>query len=210
MPPSLSMSLERLDRPMSLDTADRSMGVAPAEHERRGRVLLAIAHEALARDPRERPFPREWAEAWLGDTAATFVTLRDAGELRGCIGTVDAHRALGDDVAWNAHAAAYRDPRFQPVSRAERERLDVEVSVLTPRVPLPVASEAELLLALRPGVDGLVLEYEGRSATFLPQVWESLPDPIDFLAELKRKAGLPARFWHPRLVASRYGVEKYR
>ena len=204
------MSLERAERSAGVASPDRSNGLAPAERERRGPVLLAIAREALEIDPRERPFAREWDEAWLRETAATFVTLRDAGELRGCIGTVDARRALGDDVAWNAHAAAYRDPRFPPVAPNERDRLEVEVSVLTPRVALEANSEAELLRALRPGVDGLVLEYEGRSATFLPQVWESLPDPIDFLAELRRKAGLPARFWHPSLVASRYGVEKYR
>jgi AMMECR1 domain-containing protein len=82
--------------------------------------------------------------------------------------------------------------------------------VLSAREPVAAASESQLAAALRPGVDGIVLEYENYRATFLPQVWESLPDPLDFLAELRRKARLPARFWHPQLKVSRYTVEKYR
>jgi len=180
------------------------------ERGERGRRLVEIARAAILADPAHRPSPRPWPEEWLRATAATFVTLRDRGDLRGCIGTVDAHRALGDDVTANAHAAAYRDPRFPPVALHERERLEVEVSLLSARAPIAAASEAALAGELRPGVDGIVLEYEGSRATFLPQVWESLPDPIDFLAELRRKAGLPARFWRPELKVSRYTVEKYR
>jgi AmmeMemoRadiSam system protein A len=123
---------------------------------------------------------------------------------------VDAHRALGDDVLANAHSAAYRDPRFAPVAFHERERLEVEVSVLSARAPIAAASESALARELRPGVDGIVLEFEGLRATFLPQVWETLPDPIEFLTELRRKARLPARFWHPELRVSRYTVEKFR
>jgi AmmeMemoRadiSam system protein A len=180
------------------------------EHGRRGRILVAIAREAIEADPAAQHEPLEWQEEWLRATGASFVTLRDAGELRGCIGTVDPHRALGDDVAHNAHAAAYRDPRFPPLRTAQRAGLEVEVSVLSPRAPIAAPTEAELAAVLRPGVDGIVLEYEGHRATFLPQVWESLPDPIDFLAELRRKARLPARFWHPRMQVSRYTVEKFQ
>jgi AmmeMemoRadiSam system protein A len=180
------------------------------EHGRRGRILVAIARDAIEADPAAQYEPLEWQEEWLRATGASFVTLRDAGELRGCIGTVDPHRALGDDVAHNAHAAAYRDPRFPPVRTAQRAGLEVEVSVLSPRAPIAAPTEAELAAVLRPGVDGIVLEYEGHRATFLPQVWESLPDPIDFLAELRRKARLPARFWHPRMQVSRYTVEKFQ
>jgi AmmeMemoRadiSam system protein A len=179
------------------------------ERQRRGRILVAVAREAIEAESSTQYGTLEWREEWLRATAASFVTLRQEGELRGCIGTVDAHRALGDDVTHNAHAAAYRDPRFPPVRPAERRRLQVEVSVLSPRAPIEAPSEAELAAVLRPGVDGIVLEYEGHRATFLPQVWESLPDPIDFLAELRRKARLPARFWHPRLKVSRYTVEKF-
>ena len=180
------------------------------ERERRGRILVSLAREAIDAGIEGAWMRRDWEEEWLRATAASFVTLRDAGELRGCIGTVDAHRALGDDVTHNAHAAAYRDPRFAPLAEHERERLEVEVSVLSARVPLAAQSEAEAARALRPNIDGVVLEYDSLRATFLPQVWESLPDPIDFLAELRRKARLPARFWHPQLKVSRYTVEKFR
>ncbi|MEP7068616.1 MAG: AmmeMemoRadiSam system protein A [Usitatibacter sp.] len=177
--------------------------------EARGRILIGIARGAIVAGPEMRG-ELAWDEDWLREKAASFVTLREAGELRGCIGSVDAYRPLGDDVANNAHAAAYRDPRFSPVTAAGIPRLEVEVSVLTPRVAFAVASEDDALAQLRPGIDGLYLEFQDFRATFLPQVWESLPDPRDFLAELRRKARLPARFWHPELRLSRYGVEKYK
>ena len=175
----------------------------------RGATLIGIAREAIAEGPEPRAH-FAWDEAWLRERAASFVTLREAGELRGCIGSVDAWRPLGDDVALNARAAAYRDPRFPPVTRAEIAQLEVEVSVLGARVPMKVASESDALAELRPGHDGVYLEYQDFRATFLPQVWESLPDPRDFLDELRRKARLPARFWHPELRLSRYAVEKYK
>jgi AmmeMemoRadiSam system protein A len=176
--------------------------------EERGSILLAIARESIELGDLAPPVVA-WEEAWLREPGASFVTLRLDEELRGCIGTIDAHRPLGQDVAWNARAAAYRDPRFPPVSAAERERLQVEVSVLSPREPLPVASESDALAKLRPGIDGIALEYGTMSATFLPQVWESLPDPDAFLEHLRRKAGLPARFWHADVRLSRYTVEKF-
>lgn len=173
----------------------------------RGAVLLAIAREAIAGSADQAAGCRD--EDWLREPGACFVTLKLDGELRGCIGTIDAHRPLAEDIARNARAAAFRDPRFPPVSEAERARLEVEVSVLAPREPLPAASEAEALALLRPGVDGLALEFNGASATFLPQVWESIPDPEAFLDALRRKAGLPPRFWHPDVRLSRYTVEKF-
>ncbi len=179
------------------------------DHDRRGRLLVAIAREAMAE--RDAPAgPRAWEDPWLRAVAATFVTLRLKGDLRGCIGTVDALRALGDDVAHNARAAAYADPRFEPVDAGELARLEVEVSVLSAREALFAASENEAISLLRPGVDGVVVEYGECRATFLPQVWEGLADPLDFLTELRRKARLPGRFWHPQLRLSRYTVEKYR
>jgi len=173
----------------------------------RGETLLAIAREAI-RAPHEAALP-EWPQAWLRERAATFVTLRLEDELRGCIGTIEAVRMLGEDVYANARAAAYRDPRFPPVSSQELDAIAVEVSVLSPRSPMSVATEEEALSQLRPGVDGVVLEYEGHRSTFLPQVWESLPAPLEFLSHLRMKADLPARFWHPSLRLSRYTVEKY-
>jgi hypothetical protein len=171
-------------------------------------TLLAIARDAIA--AAERPRPSSWPHDWLRETRATFVTLKLEGELRGCVGTVDAHRALGDDVAHNAYAAAYRDSRFAPVSEVERVRLAVEISLLSPRAALEAPSEEAALALLRPGVDGIYLEFGELRATFLPQVWENLADPLDFLCELRRKAGLPTRFWHERIKLSRYTVEKYK
>lgn len=179
------------------------------EYGERGRILVSIAREAIAADF-DLASQRDWQEEWLRERAASFVTLRDAGELRGCIGSVNAHRPLGDDVAHNARAAANRDPRFVPVPAAERLRLQVEVSVLSPRVRIDATSEAEAAAGLRPGIDGVFLEYQEFSATFLPQVWENIPDPLEFLCELRRKARLPLRFWHPDLRLSRYTVEKHK
>jgi AmmeMemoRadiSam system protein A len=173
----------------------------------RGTTLVAIARDAI--EYPQLPGARTWSEPWLRETGASFVTLRLDGELRGCIGTVDPHRSLGDDVVHNARAAAFHDPRFPPVADEERERLQVEVSVLSPRTPIEARDESSALAALRPGIDGVYLEYAGRGATFLPQVWENLPDPLDFLGELRRKAGLGARFWDPAIRLSRYTVEKF-
>jgi hypothetical protein len=180
-----------------------------ADPRTRGATLISIAREAIGEDPALIAGERQWEEAWLRERAASFVTLRLDGELRGCIGSVDAHRALGDDVAHNAWAAAYRDTRFPALDPGERERLGVEVSVLSPRTPIEAATEEEALARIRPGVDGLVLEFSGHHATFLPQVWEDIPDPLEFLSHLRRKARLPMRFWHPGVKLSRYTVEKF-
>ena len=145
----------------------------------------------------------------LAEPAATFVTLTRHGALRGCIGTLEAHRALRDDVIANALAAAFRDPRFPPVSAAEWPTISLEVSRLTPAVPLPVADEADLLRQLRPQQDGIILRCGQRRATFLPQVWDQLPTPREFISRLKEKAGLPAHFWSPDMEVARYTVSKW-
>ena len=176
------------------------------EADARGPILIGIARAAIESEAAVSP---AWPHEWLRRPGASFVTLRLEEELRGCIGSVEARRGLGDDVTHNARAAAYRDPRFPPVARDEWPRLQVEVSLLSPREPLAAASEAEALAQLRAGVDGIYLEYGGQSATFLPQVWSNLPEPLVFLEELRRKAGLPARFWHPGVRLSRYTVEKF-
>ena len=178
-----------------------------ARHGPRGATLLAIARAAIV--TREPAAHGDWNEAWLREPGASFVTLKLDDDLRGCIGTIEPHRALGDDVAHNGYAAAFRDPRFPPVSDREMPRLQVEVSVLSPREALDVRTEEEALAALRPEVDGVVIQYGGLGATFLPQVWESLPEPREFLQHLRHKAGLPANFWHPDMMVWRYTVEKF-
>lgn len=175
----------------------------------RGGTLLAIARAAIER-PEDDGIESRWRDEWLRQAGASFVTLHLDGELRGCIGSIEAHRPLGEDVARNARAAAYRDPRFPAVSAEEIPRLQIEVSILSPREPLPAKSESDALSMLRPGIDGICLDYGDLRSTFLPQVWESLPEPSEFLGELKRKAGLPRTFWHPDLRLSRYTVDKFR
>jgi len=179
----------------------------------RGRVLLAIARESLAEAlgvGRAGPSPGiERAEPWLAEPGACFVTLTLNGHLRGCVGSLYAHRPLGEDVRSNARAAAFRDSRFPPLTREELPRIAVEVSLLSPPVPLPVCDEAEARARLRPGRDGVILDYRGARGTFLPQVWEQLPDPRSFLDQLKHKAGLAPTFWSPEIQLWTYEVTKW-
>ena len=173
-----------------------------------GAALLSRARNAIAR-ALDLPTHDEPHHPVLRCLGATFVTLRRDGELRGCIGTLSAQRELADDVRRHALAAAFRDPRFEPLRVEEFAQLEIEVSLLDAARPLAAGSEAEVHAALRPGVDGVLLEWRGRSATFLPQVWEQLPQPREFMAALKHKAGLPADFWAEDLKLSRYRVRKF-
>ncbi len=145
----------------------------------------------------------------LQEKRATFVTLHINGRLRGCIGTLEAIRPLVMDVTYNAYAAAFSDPRFPPLSRAEFDSLGIEISVLSPPEPMEFNSEADLLQQIRPGVDGLILEDNGYRGTFLPSVWESLPNPQEFLRHLKQKAGLSANYWSDTLKIYRYTTESF-
>ena len=175
-----------------------------------GGALLHTARAALAAAFERAGAAATGHHAALEAHGATFVTLTQYGELRGCIGTLEAHRPLREDVEQNALAAAFRDPRFAPLAAAELEITRVEVSLLSAPAPLPVAGEDDLLRRLRPGVDGVVLAWRGRRATFLPQVWESLAEPRDFIAALKRKAGLGAAFWADDVRIARYTVDKFK
>lgn len=143
----------------------------------------------------------------LGERRASFVTLTVDGALRGCCGSLEPLRPLALDAWRNARAAASLDRRFVPLAAAEWRAIGVEVSVLTPQVPLVVRSEAELVGQLVVGRDGLVLEWRGQRATFLPKVWEQLPEPVEFLRHLKQKAGWEAGFWAPDLRVWRYETE---
>ena len=146
----------------------------------------------------------------LAAPGATFVTLFRREALRGCIGTLEARRPLGIDVRANAMAAAFHDPRFPALKHGEFDGLSIEVSLLSVAERLRVADEADLLERLEPGIDGLILEYGGRRATFLPQVWATLPQPRDFLTELKLKAGMQVDFWSVEVNVHRYGVTKWK
>lgn len=174
-----------------------------------GSILLPIARAAIARElGRHHP---AWEEAeWLRNPGASFITLKQEGRLRGCIGTLRAHRALLDDVKANAVAAAFRDPRFKPLTAGEFETTELELSLLSALEHITFADEQQALAQLRVGVDGVVFEYGHHNSTFLPQVWEDMNDPVEFLSHLKYKAGLPPDFWDPQVRLSRYTVSKWR
>lgn len=175
-----------------------------------GSILLPIARAAIARELGRQHHPA-WEEAeWLRNPGASFITLKQEGRLRGCIGTLRAHRALLDDVKANAVAAAFRDPRFKPLTAGEFETTELELSLLSALEYITFADEQQALAQLRVGVDGVVFEYGHHNSTFLPQVWEDMNDPVEFLSHLKYKAGLPPDFWDPQVRLSRYTVSKWR
>ncbi|WP_018509499.1 AmmeMemoRadiSam system protein B [Thiobacillus thioparus] len=182
---------------------------ADQEEAEKGSFLLKLARAGIAKQFWE-DVPEPSVKPWMAEPGASFVTLTRQGDLRGCIGTLEAHRPLGIDVRENALAAAFRDPRFMPLSRAEFDDIRVEVSVLSPTEALTVANEEHALETLRPHIDGVVFEYRHYRSTFLPQVWEQLPEPAEFLAHLKRKAGLPVDFWAEQVRLSRYTVSKWK
>lgn len=174
----------------------------------RGETLLALARSSLTETlTGETSNPPE--TDWLQQPGACFVTLKQEGRLRGCIGSIHVHRTLGEDVCENARAAAFRDPRFPPLIKDELDRTSIEVSLLSPLEALDFSSEEELLAQIRPAIDGLVLEYQEHRGTFLPAVWESLPRPGDFLRQLKRKAGLETDFWSPEAKVWRFTVDHW-
>jgi AmmeMemoRadiSam system protein B/AmmeMemoRadiSam system protein A len=174
-----------------------------------GRTLLSLARGAIEQNLAGRAAAQP-ALGWLDQAGATFVTLTKSGALRGCIGSLQPARALREDVAHNALGAAFRDPRFPAMSAAEWPQCRVEVSLLSTPKPMRFADEADLLAQIQAGEDGLILEADGRRGTFLPQVWEDLPDKRLFLAHLLKKAGLPADTRLTRCRVSRYRVAKWR
>jgi len=173
-----------------------------------GSTLLSIARGAIDAGFEKKDLIGK-NESWLAQAGASFVTLMRAGRLRGCIGSLDAVRPLGTDVAENARGAAFRDPRFAPLTADEWPQCRVEVSLLSTPKPLRFADEDDLLAQLVPGEDGVILEGGGRRGTFLPQVWESLPEPRRFMSELARKAGLAPDERLARCRVSRYRVIKW-
>ena len=171
-----------------------------------GRAVLTLARSAIAEQLGLGRLETVQDDASLDQPGASFVTLKQEHQLRGCVGSVQRLRALREDVRVNAVAAAFRDPRFLPLEARELPTVSLEVSVLSAEERIEVASEEELIARLRPGIDGLIVEYGSHRATLLPQVWRQLPDPGEFLATLKLKAGLPGDFWSPRMIVSRYAA----
>jgi AmmeMemoRadiSam system protein A len=174
------------------------------------RTLLEVARAAIEyglEHGQQLPLSAVEYAPELRQKQATFVTLCLEEELCGCIGSVQPVRPLVEDVAHNAYAAAFLDPRFSPCKRADLERLHIHISLLSHTEELSFASQAELLAQVRPGTDGLLLEEGQHRGTLLPSVWETLPEPEVFLRHLKRKAGLPAEYWTDTLKVYRYTTE---
>jgi len=182
------------------------------DNDQQGRILLQIARASIARALHVpcAAVAVEENRSWLCKPGATFVTLTQYGELRGCAGSLKADDSLLEDVSNNAIHAALHDPRFLPLMKDELDTIKIEVSLLSQLQSLSFTSEADALAQLRPNVDGIVLEYELYRSTFLPQVWEDLPEPQQFLAKLKLKARLSEDFWSEQIRLSRYTARKWR
>lgn len=189
------------------------MSTDPALSNAHGRLLLQVARAAISNTLGQSmvlPDPDGQTAELLQAPWASFVTLNQQGQLRGCIGSLQAHRPLFADIQANAVAAALHDPRFAPLTLHELDITTVEVSVLSAMQPLRFESESHALAQLRPGVDGVVFEFARYRSTFLPQVWEQLPDAAEFMAHLKHKAGLAPNFWAAEIRLQRYTVSKFK
>ncbi len=189
-----------------------NLTMAPEKNEQ-GKILLQIARTAICHAlhmPSSATVAIDRDAAWLSQPGATFVTLTYKGQLRGCVGSLLACESLTEDVSSNAISAALRDTRFPPLTEDELDEISVEVSLLSELHPLDFVNEQEAITKLRPGIDGIVFEYGPYRSTFLPQVWENLPQPQLFLRELKTKAGLSEDFWAGNIKLSRYTVNKWR
>lgn len=206
LPPRVGSSLE--SEPASEPEAEPGSGLDAGTRQR----LLAIARQSIQHGLQHgralQIIAAQEAPA-LRAERASFVTLERHGQLRGCIGHLEAATALACDVAENAYAAAFCDPRFAPLSAQELDDLRIKISVLTPPQPIAFSTEAELIAAIEPGIDGLILSDGARRGTFLPSVWSQLPTREAFLRHLKQKAGLAPDHWSPRIKVERYQTESF-
>ena len=179
--------------------------------DNKARILLQVARAAIAESLGLSVAEKQLEdEDWLQKKGACFITLMQQGQLRGCIGTLEAHRALLDDVVANARAAAFKDTRFSPLASEEFSLTQIELSLLSPMQQMSFTSEQEALSQLQPGVDGVVFQYGYQRSTFLPQVWEQLPDAKNFMEHLIDKAGLATDFWADDVKLYRYTVSKWK
>jgi hypothetical protein len=182
--------------------------LAPAQRAELHELARASIELAL-RQGQLVPYGGEPSDPLLDRPSASFVTLRVGDDLRGCCGTIEPSRPLSEDVWNNAWASAFADPRFPPLRPEEWSDTNVQISVLSEPERLYVRSEVELLEILQPDRDGLILQYGNRRSTFLPAVWEQLPEPARFVRHLKMKAGWPVDFWPPDMEAWRYTTESF-
>ncbi|USE38474.1 AmmeMemoRadiSam system protein A [Endozoicomonas sp. SCSIO W0465] len=199
-------------------TGISTVQIEPTESQKR--ELLRLARKTISEGctlglpPESLPERKESEESedrtdCFLQKAASFVTLQKRGQLRGCIGTTQAYRTLLDDVIHNAFASAFRDSRFPPVTENELTDIKIEISILTPQERMEVTDEKDLLQQLHPGIDGLLIRHPQYTATFLPQVWKQLPNPRQFLAHLKSKAGMAPGLWPEGMECFRYRCVKF-
>lgn len=190
--------------------------IAPTHRE----ILLAAAGQVVRQGvngivPTPTQHDIERFPQALQQVLASFVTLdidqpnKAAPALRGCIGVLSAIRPLIEDVMLNAYSAAFRDQRFRPVTASELDAMHIHISVLSPAEPMQFSNQADLINQLKPGEDGLILSDGRHRGTFLPSVWEKLPEPQQFLNRLKGKAGLPMDYWSDEIQVSRYRTESF-
>lgn len=199
------MILQPADRTERTEEASTSLGKPFRQR------LIQAARESVFCALTSREFPLRLAEfpEPLTRERASFVTLNRQGQLRGCIGSLTAYQPLVSDVTHNARAAAFKDPRFRPLTLDEYHDVEIHISVLSAPEPMDVDSREDLLRTIRAGIDGLVIEEGSRRATYLPSVWEQLPDPETFVTELRRKAGLSPDGWSPSTRVFRYTTEEF-
>lgn len=168
-------------------------------------TLLILARAAIESRLHDQPTPKAPSEESIFQKRlGVFVTLKKCGQLRGCIGVFEGVAALAASTIECAQGAAFRDPRFPQLGAEELTEIQISISVLSPPEPMQISNREDLLTQLQPGLDGLILTEGAQRATFLPQVWEQLPDTGDFVAQLLLKAGLPGDYWSPAMRASRY------
>jgi AmmeMemoRadiSam system protein A len=185
---------------------------APDRQDLTGTELLRLARSSIEYGlVNRKPLPVDCEDLpqALTKPGATFTTVRCDGELRGCRGSIEAALPLAQDVARSAFQAAFHDPRFDPVGEHELCALRLEVSVLSPLENVRATDEADLLNRLTPGTDGLVIVVNEIRATFLPDVWTTLPEPRQFIAALKAKCGLPGDYWSEHVEFQRYQTTSY-
>ncbi len=190
------------------DTAEEESMTRLTPEEKK--ILLQLACEAIRCGARFGVLPDidlEQLTPALRQYGASFVTLEKDGQLQGCMGSIEPRQPLAEDVLHNAFAAAFYDPRFSPVREDELDRIETKISLISSLEPIEFSSEEELLQKIRPGIDGLLLEAGPRRGTFLPDVWEKLSDPREFLHHLKVKAGLFPDYWSDDIKIWRYTTE---
>lgn len=177
-----------------------------------GNIVLKIARAAIAQaiHVRFEFIDTEVSQPWLLQPGASFVTLLQHDQLRGCIGSLQPYLPLLEDISKNAVSAALHDTRFLPLTKREFSSVEIEVSILSDLYRIDFINEADAIAQMRPGRDGIVFEYKSCRSTFLPQVWDSIPDPQQFLTNLKIKAQLPGDFWAKGIQLFRYTVSKWQ